>query len=71
MAMASVRTTFTVEDHLLERAKALGVNVSAAARDGLAEAIRLAMVKNDIDAYKRNPELIDPVWGDLETWGDE
>lgn len=71
MTMASVRTTFTVDDHLLERAKALGVNVSAAARDGLSEAVRKAMIANDIEAYRRSPEFVDPVWQDLETWGDE
>lgn len=70
MSMASVRTTFTLEESLLEKAREMHVNVSAAARNGVAEAVRHAMIANDIAAYQRLPEVPDPIWMELETWGD-
>ena len=37
--VASIRTTFTLDDALAERARQLGINLSAAARDGVAAAV--------------------------------
>ncbi len=68
--MASVRTTFTLEESLLERAKEFDINVSAAARSGVAEAVRTAMIANDIEAYKRHPEGVDPFWDEIQAWSD-
>lgn len=67
--MASTRTTFTLDDSLAERAHQLGINVSAAARDGVAAAVRAAMAAADRNAYQRQPERPDPFWEDAEAWG--
>ena len=69
--MASVRTTFTIDEQLAERARQLGVNVSAAARQGIADAVRSALVKADREAYRRHPERADPFWTEAEAWSDD
>lgn len=69
--MASTRTTFTLDDQLAERARKLGINISAAARDGVAAAVRAALARADRAAYQRIPERADPFWQDAEAWGDE
>ncbi|MBA3955278.1 MAG: type II toxin-antitoxin system CcdA family antitoxin, partial [Acidimicrobiia bacterium] len=43
--MASLRTTFTLDDALAERARQLSINISAAAREGVASAVRVAMAQ--------------------------
>lgn len=68
--MAMTRTTFTLEVELAERARALGVNVSAAARRGVAEAVRAAMAAHDREAYERVPEAVDEEWEVAEAWGE-
>jgi post-segregation antitoxin (ccd killing protein) len=69
--MASARTTFTLDDELAERARQLGVNISAAARQGVADAVRAALARSDREAYQRHPECPDSFWTDVETWGEE
>lgn len=69
--MASTRTTFTLDDALAERARQLDVNISAAARQGVAAAVRAAMAANDRAAYQRHPERPDPSWDDVEAWGEQ
>lgn len=69
--MASSRTTFTLDDELAERARQLGVNISAAAREGVAAAVRAALARSDRAAYQRHPERPDPFWAEAESWGDE
>lgn len=69
--MASSRSTFTIDDELAERARKLGINVSAAARQGVADAVRAALAASDRDAYARHPEIGDDVWDDAEVWADE
>ena len=69
--MATSRTTFTLDDELAERARHLGINISAAARQGVADAVRAAMAQADRDAYQRNPERPDSFWGEAEAWGQE
>ena len=69
--MASTRTTFTIDDALAERARQLGINISAAAREGVAAAVRARLAAADRAAYERVPERPDPLWGDLEAWGAE
>lgn len=69
--MATTRTTFTLEESLAEQARRLGVNVSAAARDGVAAAVRAALVSADRAAYQRAPEQVDEFWVEAEAWGDE
>ncbi len=68
--MASSRTTFTLDEDLAARARELGVNISAAARQGVADAVRAALARADRDAYLRKPERADAFWTDAEAWGE-
>lgn len=68
--MASSRTTFTLDEELAERARQLGVNISAAARQGVAEAVRAALGRSDREAYLRHPEHADTLWSDAEAWSE-
>lgn len=69
--MPSVRTTFTLDGALAEQARRLGVNISAAARDGVAAAVRAALAEADRAAYRDKPEKVDEFWAGAEAWGDE
>lgn len=69
--MAKTRTTFTLDESLAERARLLGINISAAARDGVAAAVRDALASADREAYERHPERPDQFWNDAEAWGAE
>ena len=69
--MPSTRTTFTLDESLAEQARHLGINVSAAARDGVAAAVREALAAADRAAYERSPERSDPFWAEAEAWGEE
>jgi len=69
--MASSRTTFTLDEELAERARQLGINISAAAREGVAAAVLAALARSDRDAYQRHPERPDSFWAQAESWGDE
>ena len=68
--MASTRTTFTLNEELSERAHQLGVNISAAARQGVADAVRVALARSDREAYRRRPERADTFWVEAEAWGE-
>ncbi len=68
--MASSRTTFTIDDDLVVRARALGINISAAARQGVVDAVREALARSDREAYRRRPERADPFWAEAEAWSD-
>ena len=67
--MPTTRTTFTLDGDLAERARALDINISAAAREGVAAAVQAALTANDRAAYLAKPEQIDHVWTELEAWG--
>ena len=67
----ATRTTFTLEESLAKQARALGVNISAAARQGVASAVRAALAENDRVAYERHPEEPDSFWAEAESWGAE
>lgn len=69
--MASSRTTFTIDDELAERARQLGINISAAARQGVADAVRAALARSDREAYERHPERSDVFWSEVEAWTEE
>ena len=69
--MASKRTTFTLDDELADQARRLHVNISAAARQGVADAVRAALAQADRAAYQRQPERLDPFWADAEEWGEQ
>lgn len=68
--MATSRTTFTLDDAMAAQARALGVNISAAARQGVAEAVRGALERADREAYLRHPERADASWAEAEAWGE-
>ena len=68
--MATTRTTFTLDDELASRARELDINISAAARDGVAAAVRAALAKADRAAYERTPERVDGSWTSAEAWGE-
>lgn len=68
--MASLRTTFTLDDALAERARQLGINISAAAREGVDSAVRVALAQADRAAYEQHPERPDPFWTVAEGWGE-
>lgn len=69
--MAAVRITFTLDKRLAASARQLGVNVSAAARDGVDRAVRQALAAADRAAYDAHPETVDTFWDDAETWSDQ
>jgi len=68
MGMASVRTTFTLDSELAERARRMNINISAAARRGVTEAVREAFAEADRSAYERMPERTDPAWSGAAAW---
>ena len=69
--MAPTRTTFTLDRARSERARRLGINVSAAAREGVETAVRTAITRADREAYRRHPERPDPFWTEAEAWTEE
>jgi post-segregation antitoxin (ccd killing protein) len=69
--MASTRTTFTLDESLAEQARRLGVNISAAAREGVSAAVRVALAQADRVAYQDKPEKADEFWTAAEAWGDQ
>jgi post-segregation antitoxin (ccd killing protein) len=69
--MASTRTTFTLDDALARRARELGINIAAAARDGVETAVRAARARADRAACEHHPERPDSFWDDAEAWTDE
>lgn len=69
--MTRTLTTFTMDDELATEARGLGVNVSAASRDGVAAAVRAARTARDRDAYRRHPEAVDDFWLEAEAWSAE
>jgi post-segregation antitoxin (ccd killing protein) len=64
------RTTFTLDERLAAQARALGVNISAAARHGVEIAVRSALAASDREAYLRTPERVDEFWQEVEGWSD-
>lgn len=65
------RTTFTLDNILAEQARQLGINISAAARNGVAAAVRAALAQSDRAAYEHQPELPDSFWTEAEAWSQE
>jgi post-segregation antitoxin (ccd killing protein) len=60
-----------MDEELAERARRLGVNISAAARQGVADAVRAALGRADREAYLQHPEPVDTSWTDVEAWGEQ
>ena len=68
--MSSVRTTLTLDTDLARDARELGVNVSAAARTGVEDAVRRAKLARDRQSYIEHPEVGDD-WTGTEAWGSQ
>jgi post-segregation antitoxin (ccd killing protein) len=69
--MTTTRTTFTLDEALADQARRLGINISLAARQGVAAAVREALATADRAAYLKKPEKPDALWSEAEAWGDE
>ncbi len=65
--MTRARITFTLDESLAEQARRPGI-MSAAARQGVAAAVRDALARADREAYQRDPESEDSFWGEVEAW---
>lgn len=71
MSMATTRSTFTLDSDLAERARQLGINISEAAREGVAAAVHTVLAESDRSAYELNPEQPDSLWDIEQAWGDD
>jgi len=71
MHMASTRTTFTLDDAVAARARELNINISAAARQGVADAVKEALAASDRAAYEARPEHPDTFWDGAQAWGED
>jgi post-segregation antitoxin (ccd killing protein) len=69
--MTATRATFTLDESMADQARRLGVNISAAARDGVAAAVRAALAQSDRTAYQKRPEKVDGFWSEAEAWSNE
>jgi post-segregation antitoxin (ccd killing protein) len=69
--MTTTRTTFTLDEELADQARRLDINISLAARQGVAAAVRKALADADRVAYQKMPEKLDAFWSEAEAWGDE
>ena len=69
--MGKIRTTFVLDEVLADRARKLGINISGAAREGVAAAVRSALAEADRAAYERRPERPDTFWTQVEAWAEE
>lgn len=67
----ATRASFTLDEVVAAQARRLGINISAAAREGVAAAVRSALARSDRAAYERAPETPDAFWTQAEVWGDE
>lgn len=65
-----MRTSVILDDDLAAEARALGINVSEAAREGLRQAVRRGRAERDRRAYLAQPEAEVPDWDDAEAWGE-
>ena len=69
--VTTTRTTFTLDEELAEQARRLDINISLAARQGVAAAVRTALADADRAAYQQMPEKPDTFWSEAEAWSDE
>jgi post-segregation antitoxin (ccd killing protein) len=69
--MTTTRTTFTLDEGLADQARRLEINISQAARQGVAAAVREALANADRAAYQKMPEKPDAFWSAAEAWSDE
>jgi len=67
--MKSKYRTFALDKELALQATRLGIDISRAARAGVAAAVRQAQAMADRDVYARQPERVESSWATAETWG--
>lgn len=60
-----------LDEVLADQARRLGINISAAARAGVASAVADALAQIDRSAYVSDPEATDGFCGETEAWSDE
>lgn len=65
-----MRTSVVIDDKLAAEARALGINMSEAAREGLRLAVQRRRFELDQDSYRAQPEAEDEAWDDAEAWGE-
>lgn len=63
-----MRTTFTLDEALAQKARELDINISSAARDGVDAAVRQALGEADRQAYLRHPEGEESPLAALQDW---
>jgi len=68
--MATIRTTITLDRAMAEQARDLRINISSAAREGVAASSKEALAEADREAYRRNPEQPDDFWDHAQAWSD-
>lgn len=66
--MAGTKATFTLDEERPSGARRLNIDISAAARQGVADAVRSALARSDQAAYRRMPEEPDPFWDEAAAW---
>ena len=59
-----------MDSELAEQARRLNVNISAAAREGVAASVRRALAEADRQAYLSRPEQPDDFWEKAQAWSD-
>ncbi len=66
-----MRTMFTLDEELAAQARKLQLHISAAAREGVAAAVKHALAEADRAAYLRHPEESDDFWDQAQAlaWG--
>ena len=69
--MTTTRTTFTLDEALADQARRLDINISLAAREGVAAAVRGALANADRAADQKKPEKPQGFWSEAEAWSDE
>lgn len=65
-----MRTSVIIDDQLAAEARELGINLSAAAREGLRRAVQRRRAELDRQAYQLHPEAEDRAWEAAEAWGE-
>jgi post-segregation antitoxin (ccd killing protein) len=60
-----------MDEALADQARQLDINISLAARQGVAAAVRQALAKADRSAYQKKPEKADAFWPEAEAWSGE
>lgn len=66
----TTHVTIAFDNDFVEKARRLGVDVLAVAREGAAAAVRQTLGEAERAAYLRFPEQSDDFWDEAQAWGD-